>query len=68
LGQKERAVQSNILKAGVLSISGVSTSIDPFKEDEAMTETKEAKNEAFDEYISAILAENVVLNTLDLAK
>ena len=48
-------ILSSLLKAGVLSTSGVSAS-------------KETKDEAFDEYRSAILSENVGLNTLDLAK
>ena len=48
-------VLSSLLKAGVLFTSGISA-------------CKETKDEGFDEYRSAILSENVGLNTLDLAK
>ena len=62
-------ILSSLLKAGVLATSGVSASINSSaKEDETSTESKETKNEAFDEYRSAILSQNVGLNTLDLAK
>ena len=62
-------ILSSLLKAGVLSTSAISASAkSPAKEDETSTESKETKDEAFDEYRSAILSENVGLNTLDLAK
>ena len=59
-------ILSSLLKAGVLSTSGISaTAKSSAKEDETSTESKD---EAFDEYRSAILSENVGFNTLDLAK
>jgi pre-mRNA cleavage complex 2 protein Pcf11 len=61
-------ILSSLLKAGVLSTSGVSANKNSSAEDETSTESKETKNEAFDEYRSAILSQNVGLNTLDLAK
>ena len=62
-------ILSSLLKAGVLSTSGISaTAKSSAKEDETSTESKETKDEAFDEYRSAILSENVGFNTLDLAK
>lgn len=62
-------ILSSLLKAGVLSTSGISATVkSSAKEDETSTESKETKDEAFDEYRSAILSENVGLNTLDLAK
>ena len=62
-------ILSSLLKAGVLSTSGISASVkSSAKEDDTSTDSKETKDEAFDEYRSAILSENVGLNTLDLAK
>jgi len=62
-------ILSSLLKSGVLSTGGVPASINSSaKEDEASIEINETKNETFDEYRSAILSENVGLNTLDLAK
>jgi hypothetical protein len=62
-------ILSSLLKSGVLSTSGASASTNPStKEDEAWTESNETEKKAFDEYRSAILSENVGLNTLDLAK
>jgi len=64
-------ILSSLLKAGVLSTSasGVSGSINSSdKEDETSTESKETKNEAFDEYRNAILSHHVGFSTLDLAK
>jgi len=62
-------ILSSLLKAGVLSTSGISATVkSSAKEDESSTESNETKDEAFDEYRSTILSENVGLNTLDLAK
>ena len=62
-------ILSSLLKAGVLSTSAASASTNPSaKQEEASTETKKTKDEAFDEYRSAILSENVGLNSFDLAK
>ena len=62
-------ILSSLLKAGVLSTSGISATVKSSAyENELSTESKETKDEAFDEYRSAILSVNVGLNTLDLAK
>ena len=61
-------ILSSLLKAGVLSTSGVSSNTDSSAKENASPETKETKDEAFDEYRNAILSVNVGLNTLDLAK
>lgn len=62
-------ILSSLLKAGVLSTSGISATVkSSAKEDESSTESNETKDKVFDEYRSAILSENVGLNTLDLAK
>jgi pre-mRNA cleavage complex 2 protein Pcf11 len=62
-------ILSSLLKAGVLSTSGISATVkSSANENETSTESKETSDEAFEEYRSAILSENVGLNTLDLAK
>ena len=62
-------ILSSLLKAGVLSTSGITATVkSSANENETSTEIKETKDEAFDEYRSAILSVNVGLNTLDLAK
>jgi pre-mRNA cleavage complex 2 protein Pcf11 len=62
-------ILSSLLKAGVLSTSGISATLESSaNENETSTESKETRDEAFDEYRSSILSENVGLNTLDLAK
>jgi pre-mRNA cleavage complex 2 protein Pcf11 len=62
-------ILSSLLKAGVLSTSQISATVESSaNENETSTESKETKDEVFDEYRSAILSVNVGLNTLDLAK
>ena len=62
-------ILSSLLKAGVLSTSSAPASTNASaRVDETSLETKEIKNEAFDEYRNAIMLENVGINTLDLAK
>ena len=62
-------ILSSLLKAGVLSTSGLSANVkSSANENATSTEGKEAKDEAFDKYRSAILSVNVGFNTSDLVK